>query len=57
VRHTRAMTRTGALKVLIADDHAPMRQTLRALLALIASGIGEATDDAEAVDKDQHEAP
>jgi DNA-binding NarL/FixJ family response regulator len=43
------MTRIAALKVLIADDHAPMRQTLRALLAPIANAIGEATDGAEAV--------
>ena len=43
------MTRTAALKVLIADDHAPMRQTLRALLAPMASAIGEATDGAEAL--------
>ena len=43
------MTRTAALKLLIADDHAGMRQTLRALLSPVAGDIREATDGGEAV--------
>jgi DNA-binding NarL/FixJ family response regulator len=43
------MTRAPAFKLLIADDHAPMRQTLRALLSPLASAIVEATDGEEAV--------
>src|SRR5436190_20023760 len=42
------MTRTAALNLLIADDHAPMRQTLRALLSPLASEIREVTDGAQA---------
>ena len=43
------MTQTAGLRLLIADDHAPMRQTLRALLSPIASDIQEATDGGQAV--------
>jgi len=43
------MTGTAARKVLIADDHAGMRQTLRILLSPMASDIREATDGGEAV--------
>ncbi len=43
------MTRTAGYTFLIADDHAPMRQTLRALLSPIASDIHEATDGGQAV--------
>jgi DNA-binding NarL/FixJ family response regulator len=50
------MTGTTGLKLLIADDHAGMRQTLRSLLSLVASDIREATDGGEAVRlyADQH---
>ena len=43
------MTRTAGLKLLIVDDHAPMRQTLRALLSPIASDIHEASDGNQAI--------
>jgi len=43
------MTQSAGYKFLIADDHAPMRQTLRALLSPIASDILEATDGGQAV--------
>jgi DNA-binding NarL/FixJ family response regulator len=42
------MTETTGLKLLIADDYAPMRQTLRALLSPLASEIREATDGGQA---------
>src|SRR5262249_54540360 len=47
-RHTRAMTQAAGLKLLIADDHAPMRQTLRTLLSPLASEIREAADGSQA---------
>jgi DNA-binding NarL/FixJ family response regulator len=43
------MTRAAGFKLLIADDHAPMRQTLRALLAPMAGAIHEAADGGQAV--------
>jgi CheY-like chemotaxis protein len=43
------MNETAGLKLLIADDHAPMRQMLRALLSEMACEVCEAADGAEAV--------
>src|SRR6188768_4028154 len=43
------MTRAANWKLLLVDDHALMRQTLRALLSSLASEIREAADGAEAV--------
>jgi DNA-binding NarL/FixJ family response regulator len=43
------MTPGATLKVLVADDHAPMRQILHALLASVAGEIIEAGDGAAAV--------
>jgi len=43
------MIRPAGLKLLIADDHAPMRQTLRAILSPLAGAILEASDAMEAV--------
>jgi CheY-like chemotaxis protein len=43
------MTQAAGFKLLIADDHAPMRQTLRALLAPLARDIHEAIDGGHAV--------
>ena len=43
------MTRAADWKLLIVDDHALMRQTLRALLSPLAGDIREAADGAEAV--------
>jgi CheY-like chemotaxis protein len=42
------MAQTAGFKLLIADDHASMRQTLRALLSPLASEIREAADGAQA---------
>src|SRR4051812_44911050 len=43
------MTQPHGLKLLIAEDHVPMRETLRALLSSMATEITEATDGSEAV--------
>ena len=47
--HARYMNETAGLKLLIADDHAPMRQLLRELLSAMASEICEAADGEEAM--------
>jgi DNA-binding NarL/FixJ family response regulator len=46
--HAQPVIRSAGLKLLIADDNEPMRQTLRALLSPIASDIREATDGEQA---------